>query len=71
MSEDRIAQQSLLEQYGNCQTDVALLKMLLKAYADDPKTLGMGMEQVISRSIDRAERELYDIKQRYENWGER
>lgn len=62
---------SLLEKFSVCQTDIALLKILMKAYVDDENSIGSGMDQVMLRSIERAEAEADDIRVQYEQGEER
>ena len=56
---------SLLEAYGNAAADAALLNVLLQSMANTNDT-PPGVDATIVRSINRAEREMYEAKARYE-----
>lgn len=55
----------LLEDYGNAAADAVLLNVLLQSVASSSDT-PPGVDATIVRSINRAEREMYEVKARYE-----
>lgn len=55
----------LLEAYGHAQADSAMLNVILQSMTDHPGS-PPGVDATIVRSIERAEREMYEIKARYE-----
>lgn len=55
----------LLEAYGHAQADAALLNIVLQQLASSAD-MPPGMDQTFVRSINRAEREMHEIKVRYE-----
>lgn len=66
---DKVTPPTLLEQYSNAEQDAQMLNVLLQGVAES--TTGVFLEAALLRSIERAEREAFEVKQRYEGHGER
>ena len=62
---DTSQKQQLLEDYGHAQADSVLLNVLLQTIAASQET-PPGMDATLLRSLNRAEREMYEIKAKYE-----
>lgn len=70
MSEEH-EEKSLLDRYALAVHDVEMLQVFLQNLLHEPGPAGLTLQQVIQRSLVRAEAEVAELKVQYEQRGER